>query len=77
MAFEMPRDARKSSKSGVDAPVEDFDDAGRRQIERPKDRADLRGRLRYKPLKGFNLPSGLLLVPAQIRSDHFSQINGS
>jgi hypothetical protein len=49
MAFEMPRDARKRPKSGVEAPVEDFDVAGRQQIERPKDRADLHGRPRHKP----------------------------
>ena len=45
--------------------------------------ADLHGLLRRKPLppvrgrnaKGYSLPAGLLLVSAQIRSDHFGQIN--
>jgi hypothetical protein len=77
MAFEMTRDTRKSPTSGVNPPVEDFDEAGRRPIERPSDRADLPGRLRRKPLKDGSLPAGSLLVSAQIRSDHFNQINGS
>jgi hypothetical protein len=77
MAFDMTRDARKSSKNGVGAPVESFDAADRRQIERPSDRANLHGRQRRKALKGFSLPAALLLASAQIRSDHVRQFNGS
>jgi hypothetical protein len=77
MAFEMTRDARRCLKSGVVPPVKGIDAVGRRQLDRPSDRADLHGLRRRKPLKGFSLPAGLLLVSAQIRSDHSSQINGS
>ncbi len=77
MAFGLTSDARKSPTSGACPPVEGFDAAGRRQPDRPSDRADLHGLQRRKPLKGYGLPAGLLLVSAQIRSDHFSQINGS
>ena len=77
MAFEMTRDARKSPTGGVVPPAEGSDTADRHHIDRPSDRANLHGRLRRKPLKGIDLPAGLLLVSAQIRSDHFSQINGS
>ena len=77
MAFEMARDARKSPKSGVVPPVEDFDAADRGRIDRPSDRADLHGPARRKALKGSSLPAALLLLSAQIRSDHFSQINRS
>ena len=77
MAFGMTRDARKSTKSGVVPPVEGFDEADQRQLDRPSDRADLHGLLCRKPLKGFSLPAGLLRVSAQIRSDHFCQFNGS
>jgi len=76
-AAVMTRDARKSPKSGAFPPVEDFDTAGRRQRGRPSDRADLHGLLCRKPLKGFGLPAGLLLVSAQIRSGHSSQISRS
>ena len=77
MAFEMARDARKSPSSGVVPPVEGFDAAGRSQLDRPSDLADLHGLLCRKPLKGSSLPAGLLLASAQIRSDHSSQINES
>jgi hypothetical protein len=77
MAFEMARDARKSPRSGVVPPVEDFDAAVRRQFDRPSDRVDLHGLQCRKALKGFSLPAASLLVSAQIRSDHFSQINRS
>ena len=77
MAFEMTRDARKSPTSGAVPPVEEFDEAGRCHVERPWDRADSHRRLRRKPLKDRGLPSGSLLVSAQIRFDHFNQINGS
>ena len=63
--------------NGVFLPVEGFDAAGRSQMERPSDRADLHGLLCHKPLKGFSLPTDLLRASAQIRSDHFSQFNGS
>ena len=63
--------------SGANPPVEGFDTAGRRQPGRPPDRADLHGLLCRKPLKGIGLPAGLLLVYAQIRSGHCSQINRS
>ncbi len=71
--------------SGLYAPVEDIDAAGRRQPDRPSDRADLHGLQRRKPLppargrnaKGYSLPAGLLLISAEIRSDDFSQINES
>jgi len=77
MAFDMARDARKSPKSGVVPPVEDFDAADRRQIDRPSGRADLHGLQRRKALKGFSLPAALLLVSVQIRSDHCSHIDRS
>ena len=77
MAFEMATDARKSPRSGVVAPVEDFDAADRRQFEGPSDRADFRGLRRREALKGFSLPAASLLVSAQIRSDHFNQISRS
>jgi hypothetical protein len=75
MAFEMARDARKSPRSGVVPPVEDFDAAVRRQFDRPSDRVDLHGLQCRKAFKGFSLPAASLLVSAQIRSDHFSQMN--
>ena len=75
MAFEMARDARKSPKGGVFPPAEGFDAAGRGPLDRLSDRADLHGLRRRKPLKGLGLPAGLLLVSAQIRSDHSNQIN--
>ena len=77
MACEMTRNARKSPMSGAVPPVEEFDDAGRRHIARPSDRADLHGRQRREPSKDGSLPAGSLLVSAQIRTDHFNQINGS
>ena len=77
MAFDMARITRKSPKGGVGAPAKDFDAVGRSQIERPSDRADLHGLHRRKPLKVGRLPAGLLLASAQIRSDHFNQINRS
>lgn len=77
MAVEMARDARKSLKSGVDAPVKVFDEADRSQIDRPSDRADFRGLPRRKILKDYSLPATLLLVSAQICSDHFRQFNVS
>jgi hypothetical protein len=72
MAFEMARDARKSPKSGVVPPLEDFDAA-----DRPSDRADVHGLQRRQALKGFSLPAAWLLVSAQTRFDHFSQISRS
>jgi hypothetical protein len=77
MAFEMARDARKSPKSGMVSPVEDFDAADRRQLDRPSDRTHLRGLLCRKALKGFSLPAALLRASAQIRSDRSDQINRS
>jgi hypothetical protein len=77
MAFGMTSNARKSPMSGLYAPVEGFDEAGRRQPERPSDRADLHGLQRRNPLKDICLPAGLLLVSPQIHSDHFSQIDES
>ena len=64
MAFQKTRDARKYPKSGVYPPVEGFDAAGRRQMERPSDRADLHGLLCRKPLKGSSLPADLLRASA-------------
>jgi len=75
MAFEMARAARKSPKSGVVPPVEDFDAADRRQLDRHADRANLHGLLCRKALKGLGLPAALLRASAQIRSDHSNQIN--
>lgn len=77
MAAGMTRDARKSPQSGANPPVEGFDKADRRHHGRPSDRADLHGLLRRNPLKGIGLPAGLLLVSAQIRSGHCSQISRS
>ena len=74
MAFEMTSNARKSPTSGVCPPVEGFDTAGRRQFERPADRADWHGCQRRNPLKGISLPAGLLLATAQIRADHFNPV---
>ena len=77
LAFDMASHTRKSSKSGVYPPVKGFDAVGRRQIDRPSDRADLHGLLCRKPLKVRRLPAGLLRASAQIRSDHSNQISGS
>ena len=77
MAFDMVSDTRKSQKSGVYPPVEDFDAVGRRQIDRPSDRARLHGLLCRNPLKVARLPAGLLLASAQTRHDYFNQINES
>jgi hypothetical protein len=77
MAIETARDARKSPQSGVVPSIEDFDAAGRRQLDRPSDRAGLHGLLCRKPLKGFSLPAGLLRASAQTCSDHSTQINRS
>jgi hypothetical protein len=77
MAFEMARDARKSLRNGVTAPVEGFDVADRRHVDRPSDRADLHGLACRNALKGFSLPAPLLRASVQIRSDHSSQINRS
>ncbi len=77
MAFDMASYTRKSSKSGVYPPVKGFDVVGRRQIERPLDRANLHRLLCCNPLKVARLPAGLLLVSAQIHLDHFNQMNGS
>ena len=76
MAFDMASHTRKSSKSGVYPPVEGFDAVGRRQIDRLSDRACLHGLLCRNPLKVARLPAGLLLASAQMRHDHFNQING-
>ncbi|MAZ84696.1 MAG: hypothetical protein CME90_13990 [Hoeflea sp.] len=77
MALEMARYARKSSKSGAVAPVEDFDAADRSQIRRPSDRTNLHGLLCREALKGFSLPAASLRASAQIRSDHSKQLNRS
>ncbi len=77
MAFDMASDTRKSPKSGVYPPVKDFDAVGRRQIERPSDRAGLHGLLCRNPLKVARLLAGLLLASAQMRLDHFNQMNES
>ena len=77
MAFDMASHTRKSSKSGVCPPVEDFDTVGRQQIDRPLDRAHLHGLLCRDPLKVGRRPAGLLLASAQTRHDHFNQMNGS
>ena len=76
-AFDMASDTRKSPKSGVYPPVEGFDAVGRRQIDRPSDRAGLHGLLCRNPLKVTRRPAGLLLASAQTRHDHFNQMNGS
>ena len=77
MAFDMVSDTRKSPKSRVYAPVEDFDAVERRQIERPLDRAGLHGLLCRNPLKVERRPAGLLLASAQTHHDHFNQMNRS
>ncbi len=77
MAFDRASHTRKSPKSGVYPPVKGFDAVGRRQIERPSDRANLHGLLCRNPLKVRRRPAGLLLAPAQTRLDHFNQMNGS
>ncbi len=77
MAFDRASDTRKSPKRGVYPPVEDFDAVGRRQIERPSDRACLHGLLCRNPLNVVRRPAGLLLASAQTRHDHFNQINRS
>ena len=77
MAFDMPSITRKSPKSGVYPPVEGFDAVGRRQIDRPADRADWHAVPCRRPLKVGRLPAVLLLASAQIRSDHFGQMNRS
>jgi hypothetical protein len=61
----------------VVAPVKDFDAADRRRLDRPSDRANLRGLLCRKTLKDLGLPAALLRASAQIRSDHSNQINRS
>ena len=77
MAFDMASHTRKSPKSGVYPPVECFDAVGRRQIERPSDRAHLHRLLCRNPLKVKRRPAGLLLASAQTRLDHFNHMNGS
>ena len=77
MAFDMASDTRKSPKSGVYPPVEDFDAVGRWQIDRPSDRVIVHGLLCRNPLKVRRRPAGLLLASAQTHHDHFNQINGS
>ena len=74
MAFEMTRNARKGALGGVISPVKRLDAAGRRQIERPLDRAHLPGLLCRKSLKGDSLPANLLLASEQIRADHFNHV---
>ena len=76
MAFDMASHTRKSSKSGVHPPVKGFDAVGRRQIDRPSDRAIVHGLLCRNPLKVGRRPAGLLLASAQTRHDHFNQMNG-
>ena len=77
MAFDMASHTRKSPKSGVHPPVEGFDAVGRRQIDRPSDRAGLHELLRRNPLKVERRPAGLLLASAQTRHDHINQMNRS
>ena len=77
MAFDMASHTRKSPKSGVYPPVEGFDAVGRRQIERPSDRAGLHGLLCRNPLNVIRHPAGLLLASAQTRHDHFNQMTES
>ncbi len=77
MAFDRASDTRKSPKSGVYPPLEDFDAVGRWPIERPSDRAHLHGLLCRNPLKVGRRPAGLLRASAQTRHDHFNQMNGS
>lgn len=76
MAFDIARNTRKNPQIGACVPLGDFDAAGRQQIVRPLDRANLHGLPRRKPLKDGRLPAGSLLGSAQIRSDHFNRING-
>jgi hypothetical protein len=77
MAVEMASNTRKSARSGAYPPVERFDAVGCSHIGRPSDRADLYGLLCRKSLKVGRLPAALLRASAQIRHDHFNQINGS
>ncbi len=77
MASDMARNARKGSKSGVGAPVKNFDAAVRSRTACPCDRAHLHGPVCRNPLKTGRFPAGLLRLSAQIRSDHRGQINGS
>ncbi len=77
MTFDMANRTRKSPKSGVYPPVKGFVAVGRRQIDRPSDRALLHGLLCRNPLKVGRRPAGLLLASEQIRLDHFNQINES
>ena len=77
MAFDMASHTRKSPKCGVYPPVKGFDAVGRRQIDRPWDRAGLHELLCRNPLKVGRRPAGLLLASAQTRHDHFNLINGA
>jgi hypothetical protein len=70
MAVEMTRETRKRPKSGVGSPVEGIDDDARCQLDRPADQVNFSGPLCRKPLKDIGLPASLLLVSAQIPSDH-------
>ena len=77
MAFDRPRNARKSPQNGVFPPVKGFDVAGRRSIERPSDRPDLHGLLCRKSLKDKKSSCGLASRIRTNQADHCGHISRS
>ncbi len=77
MAFDRPRDARKSPQSGGFPPVKGFDTAGRRSTERPSDRPYLHGLLCRKALKDIKSSCSLASRIRTNQADHYGHINRS
>ena len=77
LAFNMTRYARRSLKSGADAPVEGFDKADRSHIDRPSDRANLHGLQRRKSLKGLPFLLTFSLHPYKFAPTNSPKLMGS